>query len=335
MAFPFFIGVFSAGAMQMNSGSGRWQMGLGLSSTAMFFWGVLPIALKLAVQSLDVLTVIWLRFAIAFSLLLLYLSIRRQVPTFAQFGKNTLGLLAIAILGLALNYGLFMQGLAWTTASNAEVLIQLAPALFGLGGILLFGEHYTRRQWIGFGVLCLGLTLFFHDQIRALLTEIHRYFLGSLMIVLAAVVWVAYAFAQKYLLRQFASAQLMVLLYGGSLLVFTPFAAVSELRSLNLWEWGVLIFCGLNTLIAYGAFGEAMVHWEASRISAVVSVAPIVTLGCVQGFSALWPEWVTPEPLTLLGWAGAIAVVMGSWLIALGKPDLKRKDNEQKRYDLG
>jgi drug/metabolite transporter (DMT)-like permease len=78
-----------------------------------------------------------------------------------------------------------------------------------------------------------------------------------------------------------------------------------------------------------------MVHWEASRISAVVSVAPIVTLGCVQGFSALWPQWVTPEPLALLGWTGAIAVVIGSWLIALGKPDLKRKDLGQKRYDLG
>jgi drug/metabolite transporter (DMT)-like permease len=321
--------------MLINSGVGRWRLGLGLSLTAMAFWGVLPLGLKLAVQRLDVLTVTWLRFVLAFALLLPYLILRRQVPSFAQFRQNTLWLLLTAILGLALNYGLFLQGLALTTASNAEVLIQLAPALLGLGGILIFGERYTRRQWIGFSVLCLGLTLFFHDQIQALLTQIHQYFIGSLMIVLAAVVWVVYAFAQKYLLRQFASAQLMVLLYGGCLLAFTPFATLGELRSLSLWDWGIVAFCGLNTLIAYGAFGEAMMHWEASRISAVVSVAPLVTIGCVQGFSALWPEWVRPEPLTILGWTGAIAVILGSWLIALGKPDLRCEDLEQKRYDLG
>jgi drug/metabolite transporter (DMT)-like permease len=320
--------------MLINPGVG-WRLGLSLSLTTMIFWGILPLGLKLAVQRLDVSTVTWIRFAIAFTLLLPYLMIRRQVPSLAQFRQNTLWLLLIAILGLALNYGLFLQGLALTTASNAEVLIQLAPALLGLGGILIFGEHYTRRQWIGFGTLCLGLTLFFHDQIQALLTQLDRYFIGSLMIVLAAVVWVVYAFAQKYLLRQFASAQLMVLLYGGCVLAFTPFAAMGELRSLSPWDWSVISFCGLNTLIAYGAFGEAMMHWEASRISAVVSVAPIVTLGCVQVFSNLWPQWVNPEPLTLLGWTGAIAVVIGSWLIALGKPDLRCKDSEQKRYDLG
>jgi drug/metabolite transporter (DMT)-like permease len=272
---------------------------------------------------------------IAFTLLLPYLAIQRQVPTVAQLGKSTLWLLGTAVLGLSLNYGFFLQGLALTTASNAEVLIQLAPALFGLGGILFFGERYTRRQWLGFSVLCVGLTLFFHDQIQALVAQVNRYFIGSLMLVLAALAWVVYAFAQRYLLRQLESAQLMVLLYGGCLLVFTPFAAVGELRSLSPWDWCILAFCGLNTLIAYGAFGEAMVHWEASRIGAVLSVSPLVTLGCVQVFSTLWPEGVTPEPLTLLGWMGAIAVVLGSWMIALGKPDLKREDLEQKRYDLG
>jgi drug/metabolite transporter (DMT)-like permease len=321
--------------MPTKSDVPNWQLGLGLSLTAMAFWGVLPLGLKLAVQRLDVLTVTWLRFAIAFFLLLLYLLARQQLPSLSSFGKRSLVLLLIAILGLALNYALFLQGLALTTASNAEVLIQLAPALFGLGSIAIFGERYTRRQWAGFGLLCLGLTLFFHDQIQALFAHLSQYFIGSFMVIAAAVVWVLYAFAQKQLLGQLASSQLMVLLYGGCLVCFTPFARLDQFRSLNPWDWTVLAFCGLNTLIAYGAFGEAMVRWDASRISAVVSVAPIVTLGCIQVLSALYPAFVTPEPLTALGWVGAIGVVLGSWLIALGKPHPKCKDLEQKRYDLG
>lgn len=319
--------------MPIESGGQNWCLGLGLSLTTMIFWGVLPLGLKLAVQRLDVLTITWLRFVIAFSLLLLYLVARRQLPDFSNLKKRDVGLLGIAVLGLALNYGLFLQGLAMTTASNAEVLIQLAPALLGLGSIAL-GERYTRRQWSGFGLLCCGLTLFFHDQIQSLLAHLHQYLVGSVVVVAAAVAWVVYALAQRQLLRTLASPQLMVLLYGGCLVLFTPFIRLGELQSFSLWDWAVIGFCGLNTLIAYGAFGEAMVHWDASRISAVVSLAPVVTLGCIQVLSALYPIFVTPEPLSLLGWIGAIAVVLGSWLIALGKSASDGRDL-QKRYDLG
>jgi drug/metabolite transporter (DMT)-like permease len=321
--------------MPIKSGTTSWRLGLIFSLIAMVFWGILPLGLKLAVRHVDVITVTWLRFVIAFVLLLLYLTASGQLPPATQFSKRSLWLLAIATVGLALNYGLFLEGLALTTASNAEVLIQLAPALFGLGSVALLGERYTRRQWTGFGILCLGLTLFFHDQIQALLAHLDRYLMGSLMVVAAAVVWVFYAFAQKQLLRQFASSQLMVLIYGGCVIVFTPFAQVKDFLFLSPLDYSALAFCGLNTLIAYGAFGEAMAHWESSRISAVVSVSPIVTLACVLVLSRLNPQLVVPEPLTQLGWIGALTVVAGSWLIALGKPDSKCKDSEQKRYDLG
>ena len=319
--------------MLMNSSHKQWQLGLGLSLITMFFWGILPLGLKLAVRNVDVLTVTWLRFAIASALLLLFLTLRGQLPSPQQIGKQSVWLLATAIVCLALNYGLFLKGLALTTASNAEVLIQIAPALFGLGSVAFLGERYTRRQWAGFSILCLGLTLFFHDQIQSLLTNLQEYIVGSLMVVAAAVLWVLYAFAQKQLLRQFASSQLMVLLYVGCFLLFTPFAQL-KLSSLTPLDYGALAFCGLNTLIAYGSFGEAMVHWDASRISAVVSVAPIVTLACVQVLSRMYPALVAAEPLTALGWVGTVIVVAGSWLVALGKPDLKRKDAGEKRYDL-
>jgi drug/metabolite transporter (DMT)-like permease len=319
--------------MQIDSGHKNWRLGLVLSLITMFFWGILPLGLKLAVRNVDVLTVTWLRFVIASTLLLLFLGLKGQLPSPQKFGKRSLWLLLVAVVCLALNYGLFLKGLALTTASNAEVLIQIAPALFGLGSVAFLGERYTRRQWIGFSILCLGLTLFFHDQIQTLLTNLQQYLVGSLMVVAAAIIWVFYAFAQKQLLRQLASPQLMVLLYSGCCLLFTPFAQL-KLSSLNPLDYVTLAFCGLNTLIAYGSFGEAMVHWDASRISAVVSVAPIVTLASVQILSQTYPAFVTTEPLTALGWFGAITVVVGSWLVALGKPDPKREDSEEKRYDL-
>jgi drug/metabolite transporter (DMT)-like permease len=81
----------------------------------------------------------------------------------------------------------------------------------------------------------------------------------------------------------------------------------------------MLLFCGLNTLIAYGAFAEALEHWEASRVSAVLALTPIVTLISVWAVSLLVPTLIAPEHLTILGVLGAVLVVAGSSAIALGK----------------
>jgi drug/metabolite transporter (DMT)-like permease len=81
----------------------------------------------------------------------------------------------------------------------------------------------------------------------------------------------------------------------------------------------MLIFCGLNTLVAYGAFAESLEHWEASKISAVLALAPIITLLAVDVVALLFPNLISPEYITGLGVLGAVLVVAGSMAIALGK----------------
>jgi drug/metabolite transporter (DMT)-like permease len=71
-------------------------------------------------------------------------------------------------------------------------------------------------------------------------------------------------------------------------------------------------------LIAYGAFAAALEHWEASRVSAVITLAPLVTLAASAILPSFVPQFLTPSPLSLLGYMGAIAVVFGSMIISLG-----------------
>jgi drug/metabolite transporter (DMT)-like permease len=87
---------------------------------------------------------------------------------FSGFGRTGWALLAVAVLGLAANFLAFLVGLDLTTPANAQVLIQLAPMLLGLGSLVVFGERYERLQWLGIGVLVLGLLVFFASQLRAL-----------------------------------------------------------------------------------------------------------------------------------------------------------------------
>ncbi|MFW9261412.1 hypothetical protein A4S05_10705 [Nostoc sp. KVJ20] len=307
--------------MSLHQSSGRWRLGLALSLLTVLLWGILPIALTIALQALDVYTVIWFRFLTSFILLALYLGIRGKLPKLEQLRSASWKLLAIATLFLGINYFLFMQGLALTSPANAEVLIQLSTLLLGLGGLVIFKERYRLYQWIGVSVMICGYLLFFREQLTNLITAQNTYILGSVLIALGAVAWAIYALAQKQLLQSLSSPSIMLIIYGGCALLFTPLARVKSLFILNSFHLGMLIFCALNTLIAYGAFAESLEHWEASRVSAVIALAPIVTLISVAVVSVIAPNWIPSEHFTLIAILGAGLVVTGSVAIALGKAD--------------
>ncbi|WP_414518457.1 DMT family transporter [Nostoc sp. PCC 9305] len=305
--------------MLLHQSSGRWRLGLTLSLLTVLLWGILPIALAVILQVLDVYTVIWFRFLVSFILLAGYLGIRGKLPKLEQLRSASGKLLAIATIFLGINYFSFTQGLALTSPANAEVLIQLSTLLLGFGGLVIFKERYRLSQWIGVSVMICGYLLFFREQLTNLITAHGTYILGSVLIALGSTAWAIYALAQKQLLQSLSSTSIMLIIYGGCALLFTPLAKIKSLFILDTFHLGMLIFCALNTLIAYGAFSESLQHWEASRVSAVIALAPIVTLIAVAVVSVIAPDWTPPEHFTLIAIFGAGLVVTGSVAIALGK----------------
>jgi len=303
----------------MHQSSGRWRLGLSLSLVTVFLWGVLPLALTVTLQELDVYTVIWFRFLTSFILLAIYLSFQQQLPTLEQIRATSWQLLVVATIFLAANYFLFMQGLALTAPANAEVIIQLSSVLLSFGGLVIFHERYTLYQWLGVAVLTLGFALFFHAQLANLITAKGEYLLGSGLIVFGAIAWAIYALSQKQLLQSLSSANIMLIIYGGCALLFTPLAKINTIFTLDIFYFLTLLFCALNTLIAYGAFAESLQHWQASRVGAVIALAPIITLISGWLMSVIAPNIISPENISLVGIAGAFFVVIGSISIALGK----------------
>lgn len=306
--------------MPLHRSSGRWQFGLGLALATAFLWGVLAIALKIILGVLDVYTLTWFRFLVSFILLGTYLTATRQLPSLKEL-RPALGLLAIATLGLASNYILFVSGLNLTSPNNSQVLIQLAGLMFGMGSLIVFKERYAKLQWAGVGVMVAGLLMFFNAQLKILLTTASAtYLMGSAMLVAAAITWAIYAIAQKQLLQHLSSSAVMLCIYGSSVLLFSPMATPAKILAVaaNPWQMGILAFCALNTLLAYGAFAESLEHWEASRVSAVLSLTPLVTLCSTSILPLLWHNSPIVDPLTSLGLIGAVFVVTGSLTVSLG-----------------
>jgi drug/metabolite transporter (DMT)-like permease len=304
--------------MELHRPSGRASLGFALAFLTMASWGVLPLALEGVLRSLDAATITWFRFGVSTLLLGLFLAQRGTLPDLRGLGGSGFALLVVATLGLAANYIAYLVGLDRTTPANAQVLIQTAPLLLSLGGILVFRERFSPGQWLGFAVLVAGLAGFFASQLRALAGEAQRYVSGVGMLGLAAVTWAGYGLAQKQLLRALRAPAIMLCVYAGCTICFWPWAHPSALANLAWAPLALLLFCAVNTLVAYGAFASALEHWEASRVSAVIALTPLATLACSSLAAELWPARFEAEVLSAPSVAGAALVVGGSLLVSLG-----------------
>lgn len=302
--------------MALHQVSGRWQFGLLLALSTVGLWATLPVALKVSLEQADAVTVTWFRFLFSAVLMAAWLLPRGALKKAGRLQRGHWWLLAIASAGLIGNYLLYVVGLDYTTPANAQVIIQLAPILMAMGGLLVFGERFSRGQWLGLLVLLCGLGLFFRDQLLVLGGN-PRYLPGASVIVAAALVWAVYALAQKQLLGRLGSATILLFIYVVASVLLLPWASPSQLLDMDAKHWLILLYCALNTLAAYGAFAEALAHWEASRVSAVLALTPLLTFAAVAITHALLPDLVAAERIGTIGFIGALLVVAGSALTSM------------------
>lgn len=282
-------------------------------------WSILPLFLKIIADELDVITICWYRLIIAFLVLTPYLRIRRTLPNVGQLSGRQWALFLVATLLLTGNYVLYLKGLHLTSPSNGQVIIQLGPLFLSVGGLCFYGEKYNRLQWLGVGLLTAGLCLFFRDQLSIMIDQATNYLTGSFLILLAAVTWAGYALVQKRLNTVFSSPQTMWLLYLGGIILLLPIVEATAFRHLSPLGWTMLTLAGLNTLFAYGTFSESLSHWDASRISAVLALSPLVTVAVTEYGTIFFPNHVAQESISVLGLVGAVIVVIGSMFTALSK----------------
>ncbi|HEY6121793.1 MAG TPA: DMT family transporter [Pyrinomonadaceae bacterium] len=292
----------------------NWKLGLALSLVTVVFWGVLPLALSIALTGADPYTVTWFRFTVATIVLGAVMSVTRNLPSLHSMTRFSWMLLVIAVLGLAGNYVLFLLALSLTSPTVAQTLAQLSSIFLLLGGVLVFKERLSLLQRIGLVVLLIGLGLLFNKRFLELSLS-RRLAWGIALALLSAVVWSAYGLAQKRLLQELGSQQILLLIFFGSSVLLLPFASPDTIPNMNALQFGALLFCCVNSLIAYGSFAEALKHWKVSRVGAVIATAPLFTLASM--FVAKRFVAVPSEELNAASVVGILFVVVGSALCAL------------------
>ncbi|AIN16830.1 MULTISPECIES: DMT family transporter [Yersinia] len=297
------------------------QAGLGifLALTTAVFWGALPIAMKQVLEVMEPYTIVWYRFMMAAIGLGIILASRRQLPSLKLFRQRRwLVLLIIATCGLLGNFIFFSSSLQYLSPTTSQVIGQLSPVGMMVASVLILKEQMRINQVIGAVMLICGLMLFFNTSLHEIFTRLTDYTLGVVLGVCAAVVWVSYGVAQKVLLRRMASQQILLLLYTLCAIALFPLAKPAVIFQLNGWQFACLLFCGVNTLVGYGALAEAMARWQAAQVSALVTLTPLFTLFFSILLALAWPDMFAAPSLNFVGYVGAFVVVAGAMFSAIG-----------------
>ncbi|ELI8281966.1 DMT family transporter [Yersinia enterocolitica] len=297
------------------------QAGLGifLALTTAVFWGALPIAMKQVLEVMEPYTIVWYRFMMAAIGLGIILASRRQLPSLKLFRQRRwLVLLIVATCGLLGNFIFFSSSLQYLSPTTSQVIGQLSPVGMMVASVLILKERMRITQVIGAVMLICGLLLFFNTSLHELFTRMTDYTLGVALGVCAAVVWVSYGVAQKVLLRRMASQQILLLLYTLCAIALFPLAKPAVIFQLNGWQFACLLFCGVNTLVGYGALAEAMARWQAAQVSALVTLTPLFTLFFSILLALAWPDMFAAPSFNFVGYAGAFVVVAGAMFSAIG-----------------
>ena len=247
--------------------------------TAYFMWGLFPIyfvATK-AVPAPEILAhrILW---SLPFGLLILVF--RKQIGETlrAISTPRTLGLLALASISLAANWGVFIYAIQIDQIFQASLGYYINPLIYVLVAVVFFKERLTRLQGMAIALACVGvliLTLYggqfpaislflavsftIYGVLRKLIDvgAMPGLFVEVLVLVLPALFYMGWLFQSDQLLFGSSTRINLLMILAGPLTVLPLLAFAFAARRIRLSTLGILQFIGPTMQFLCGIyFGE-------------------------------------------------------------------------------
>lgn len=316
----------------MSSGNKQtFLYGLFFSTLCVLFWSMLPIALKISGGFSDPITLTWIRFTVAGLVVLTWQANRGLLKEFLTLTRRQWLILCAAGSCLIVNYTFYAWSLDFLHPGTAQLSFQVAPIFLALGGLVFFKERVRWQQWGCFGVLAVGMLMFFHPVLEGSVSGDPRLIAtGFLIIQASAFAWCLYALLQKSLSNALSSSNILLAIYLYALVVMLPFSQPSELRQMNTSQTLIVVFCCINTLIAYGSFAKAMNYWQTVQVSAAIALTPVVAFSlaelCVS--LGLWQNQIQSAHADTLSLTGMMVVVSAAISVQFITASLNRRQRK-------
>jgi drug/metabolite transporter (DMT)-like permease len=290
--------------------------GIILACITAMMWGVLAIALKVALNYLDPYTIVWWRFAASFMFLVGYFVVKSPRSLLILRKPPRLLLLAGFLLGV--NFIGFMQGVNYAGPAVTQVVIQAGAITLALVGFLFFKETITPIKTAGFILALIGFVFFYYHQLVGVTYTDNAFQKGIIWTLVGAWSWTGYAILNKILVRKIEPSQVNLILYGLPMLMYLPLVNFQTLFAPHSFGiWLLFIFLAVNTIVAYGGLSMALKYTEANRISIIITLNPIITFIILEILLWINVKWFDSPPMAPLAYIGAILVLAGA-VMAIG-----------------
>lgn len=205
-------------------------------------------------------------------------------------------LLVLALTNMVLWIVLSIYALKLLSSGRAAILAYTMPVWTALIGIALYGEHPSRRLWLGVAAAALGVLLLLGGEIGAIAGRP----LGMLLMLSAAAIW---GLGTHLMRRRRLRAHILTITFWSvaiGLVVCSGLALAFErgswTRAPDAAGWGAVVY---NALIV---FGFAQLVWFRlvsilPPVASGLSVMLIPVIGLFSGIVMLgerpgWQDWI-------------------------------------------
>lgn len=272
-------------------------------------WGINYVVAKVALQEFPVMSLGFLRFALATILILPFLASLdkkdRQIKP-----RHLITLAATGLLLVTFNIVFFYEGLKRTTAIDASALNLTIPVLSVFGSWIFLKEKIFLVNFLGIILAFLGALIVIGLPLIFVGNYLGENLLGNLLIVLSATVFVAGSILSKKLLTVYHPLLLTtVIFFVGAATFFIP--ALAEYAADPGW---------INHVSLVGIFGLAFIAVLSSVVGYILLTWALSKTGLVEAnmIQYVEPAVAATFAVPFLGERISYSFIIGTCLIVLG-----------------
>ncbi|GAX90326.1 DMT family transporter [Effusibacillus lacus] len=276
-------------------------------SLAASIWGGMYVVSKYVLDFIPPITLVWLRYAVAFLFLygILWWSRRNELNRKQLTSKDWLLLGWIGFIGYFVSISFQFIGTKYSDAHTGALITSATPAFMVLFGRLVLKESLTLRKTGAFLLSFAGVVTVHGWQAQS-----PGYQWGMLMLVGAAVTWALLSVYVRLASERMSSLTITTYAILFALLFTTPFAwreAAAQTVSFNsLTVLGVLYLGIVSTAGAFFLWNKGMELMEASVGSLFFFFQPVV--GTLLGWLLL------KEHLSASFFVGGALILLGVFI---------------------
>ncbi|PEE59188.1 DMT family transporter [Bacillus cereus] len=247
-------------------------------SLAASIWGGMYVVSKYVLDFIPPLTLVWLRFIIAFVVLygILKLAEKKQKKKVTIRKKDWLLFAWIGFIGHFISITCQFIGTKLSDAHTGSLVTSATPAFMVIFAALILKEKLTARRLLSTIIATIGVIIVIGWDI-----EIGSYFIGTIILVGAAITWALLSIYVKIASIQFSSLVITTYAIFFSLFFITPFMIwelqTSSIGTVNTYViLGVLYLGIVSTAGAFFLWNKGLELIDASIGSLFFFFQPIV-----------------------------------------------------------